>query len=148
MKLDRAAVYTVPGLWIRRAYKEEFLNQSITAVVRPGDRSDPIKAKGVYLPQGVDLPVRFIERPGNREAGTGPQLYPDDGTTIRVTWYIVKRIGDLTTDDLCGTAPDTATPELVRYHLATIYNIPLPNNDDIVTIWRFEYQPNVLEKQI
>ncbi len=126
-------------------YMEGFKNQSITAVVRPGDRSKKENAPLTYLPEGIDLPVRFLVRAGNQEGGIPPQLFPDDGTTIRVIGHIVKPVRELTAEDLSGTAPDTATPELVRYHLATIYDMPLLSQNDIVTIWRFEYRSNALE---
>ncbi len=139
---DRATVYGTPGFWIRSVYMEGFQNQSITAVIRPGDRSTKEKAPQTNLPLGVDLPVRFIKKSGNQKGNTGPDLFPDDGTTVCITECIVKKISELTEDDLRGMAPDTATPELVRYHLATIYDTPLPNMEDIVTIWRFEYVQN------
>ena len=143
--LDRASVYGTPAFWIRAVYRERFLDQTITAVVRPGDRSNPEKTPDTHLPEGVDLAVRFLKKPGKREEGTMPEFYPDDGTTMRIVGHIVKQIKDLTVEDLVGTAPDTATPELVRYHLGTLYDTPLPHPDDVVTIWRFEYRPNAVE---
>lgn len=139
-KLDRLATYGGKGFWIRAEYREGFKNRTITAVIRPGDRSNPKDPRN--NPRGVDLPVRFIRIPGEPSLGIDAQLFPDDGTTVRITGCIVKRIRELTTDDLRGTAPDTATPELVQKHLVTIYNTPLPSPDDIVTIFRFEYAPN------
>lgn len=143
--LDRAGTYGISALWIRSVYYEGFQNRSITAVVRPGDRSSEAKTPKTYLPTGTDLAVRFIVTPGNVETGALPVLMPDDGTTISVTECIVKRIGELTQEDLVGTAPDTQTPELVRYHLATVYNTLLPPLDDVVTIWRFAYRPTATE---
>lgn len=141
--LDRCNVYGQVGLWIRAVYKEGFKNKTITAVVRAGDRTNPDDFK--CIPEGVDMPVRFIKRPGDASRDINAELYPDDGTTIRRVGVIVKRIGDLTEEDLSGTTPDTATPELVRYHLAMINNTSLPPLDDVVTIWRLEYQPNAIE---
>lgn len=143
--LNRASTYGVPALWIRSVYHEGFQNRSITAVVRPGDRSSYEKTPNTYLPLNTDLAVRFIITPGDVKTKTLPVLMPDDGTTISVSECIVKRIGDLTSLDLVGTAPDTQTPELVRYHLATVYNTALPSLDDVVTIWRFMYRPQATE---
>lgn len=140
--LNRATVYGTPGFWIRAVYMDAFQNKRITAVVRPGDRSSKEKTPITNLPLGVDLPVRFIKKSGNQERGYGPELFPDEGTTIRVTECLVKKISELSADDLRGTAPDTATPELVRYHLATVYDTALPSFDDMATIWRFEYRPH------
>lgn len=120
-----------------------FHARAITAVVRLGDRSDP--AHKNYISPDKPLPVRFIAGRGAANVGTVGNLLPDDGTTFVRTECIVKRIGDLTEEDLRGTAPDTATPELVRYHLATINDTPLPEWDTVVTIWRFQYLPNVKE---
>ncbi len=143
--LDRARTYGVPALWIRTVYHEGFQNRVITAVVRPGDRSSEEKAPKTYLPLNADLAVRFIVTPGNVESGILPVLMPDDGTTVRVTGFVVKHIGELTPEDLEGTAPDTSTQELVRYHLATVYNTALPALDEVVTIWRFVYRPTATE---
>lgn len=141
--LNRAGNYGDQGLWIRKVYREGFLNRTITAVVRPGDRSIP-KTPGYFLPYTY-LPVRFIRKPGESRVGVEGNLFPDDGTTVQVTGRIVKTIGELTQEDLRGTAPDTANPALVRYHLATVYDTELPGLDDIVTIWKFEHCPNATE---
>jgi len=139
--LNRCSEYGTPALWIRAAYMEGFRNRSITAVVRVGDRTDPNDFK--YVPADVDFPVRFIRKPGDVSRNIDAELFPDDGTTIRRTDCIMKKISELTDEDLANTTPDTATPELVRYHLACINNTPLPSLDDLVTIWRFEHRSNV-----
>lgn len=136
--LDRCSKYGMVGLWIRSAYMAGFQDKSITAVIRSGDRTNPDDFK--CIPQGVEMPVRFIKKSGNAQAGLEALLFPDDGTTIVRTEAIVKVIKDLTKDDLHGTTPDTATPELVRYHLALINDTQLPGWEDVVTIWRFEYR--------
>lgn len=138
-ELDRLATYGGKGFWIRAAYMEGFKDKSITAVVRPGDRSDPKDQRN--NPLGEDLPVRFIDVPGDQSRGIPALLFRDDGTTVRVTECLVRQIRDLTSEDLRGTAPDTMTAELVRYHLATLYNTPLPSWDDFVTIFRFVHVP-------
>ena len=139
-KLDRLAVYGGKGFWLRAAYMDGFGDKSITAVVRLGDRSDPANPRN--NPIGEDLPVRFIRVPGNQEAGIEPKLFDDDGITVRVTASSARLIRDLTPDDLRGCAPDCTTPELVRYHLATINNTCLPSPNEAVTIFRFEYRPS------
>lgn len=135
--LDRACVYGDEGFWIRQVYRELFQRQLITAVVRMDDRSNPADFR--HIRKGVPIPVRFIIKPGIPKKGIKGDLLPDDGTTVERTDCIVKRIGDLTQNDLQGTAPDTATPELVQYHLATINNSPLASMDTVITIWRFKY---------
>ncbi len=142
--LNRASKYGEPAFWVRSVHMEGFQAHAIKAVVRPGNRmKDPTQP--TFLPVGVDLPVRFIRKSGNQGQGIAPEFFADDGTTIRITEGLVRRISELTADDLHGMAPDTATAELVRYHLATIYDTPLPSPDSEVTIWRFEYRPNVTE---
>ena len=142
--LDRVVVHGQGhALWLRPVYMAGFQAKQITAVVRPGDRSDPKSPTGFLV--GEDLAARFIQKAGDPAKKVAPEFFPDDGTTVRVKECIVKKIRELTPADLTGTAPDTATPELVRYHLATIYNTELPKDDDVVTIWRFEYRPNVTE---
>lgn len=142
--LDRGNKYAGDkALWMRKAYMEGFKNQSITTVVRPGDRSE--EGHYSFIPKGVYIPVRFINTVGERVPGATSDLLPDDGTTVMVTDYIVKSIGDLTHEDLKGCPPDCATQELVRYHLALTYNEPLPKESDTVTLWRFEYRPNTNE---
>lgn len=135
--LNRAAFYGDQGFWIRLAYLELFRKRGITAVVRLGDRSDSEHQN--FIPAGVPLPVRFIKGFGPAEIGAPGNLLSDDGTTFVRTECIVKCIGDLTEEDLAGSAPDTSTKELVRYHLATINNTELPSWDTKVTIWRFEF---------
>lgn len=141
--LNRASVYTDQGLWIRQAYRGLFTRREITAVVRLGDRSDPGHRN--YIPPEKPLPVRFIRKVAPPVAGVAGDLLPDDGTTIIRTSCIVRQLHELTGEDLAGTAPDTATPELVRYHLATINDTELPSWDTVITIWRFEYAPDATE---
>lgn len=143
--LDRNVTQDVggEGIWIRSVYMEGFKSKKITAIIRPGDRSD--QSKHSWLPEGKPLFIRFIKRLGDRDKGIEAEFYPDDGTTVEVVDCIIKQICDLTEDDLSGTAPDTATPELVRYNLAIVYNTQLPSLDSIVTIWRFKYLPNITE---
>ncbi|MCR4286082.1 MAG: hypothetical protein NUW00_04275 [Candidatus Kaiserbacteria bacterium] len=141
--LNRAGIYGDEGLWIRKAYREGILKRSITAVLRPGDRSNP--SDYTHIRQGVPVVVRFIVAPGEAKVGQPGNLMPDDGTTVIRTKCIVKPIKDVTEEDLHGCAPDHATPELVRYHLAVTYNTALPSWDDVVTIWHFEYAPNAIE---
>ena len=146
--LNRASLYSDRSLWIRQGYMEIVRNQSLTAVVRIMDRSNPEHKN--HIPLGRSLPIRFIDKPwvsasvGSDRCG---DLYPDEGITFERTGVIVKEIKDLTVDDLRGTAPDTATAELVRYHLASINNSPLPSWDTVVTIWRFKYLPNVTDTE-
>lgn len=147
LPLNRAGVYERNGsLWMRKAYMEGFHNQSITAVVRPGDRSNP--SHYGFIPLSVDIPVRFINSLGASIPGTRADLLPDDGTTVKRIGCIVRRIGDLTPDDLSGCPLDCATKELVRHHIAITYNRPLPNLDEIVTIWQFDYLPNITSLKI
>lgn len=139
--LNRCTAQSDTGIWIRSAYKQGFENETITTVIRRGDRSDPNGPS--FVPIGVDIPVRFIKQMGNRAANIQPVLYEDDGTTVRVTHRIVRPINLLTAEDLAGGSPDTATSELVRYHLAVIDNTILPKWEQIVTVYRFKHRPKV-----
>lgn len=141
MALDRCNTYGEVGLWMRAAYLEGFQDRTITAVPRAGDRISRPDYKTLKL--GEDYPVRFIKKPG-QGFDVPAELYPDDGTTVRITECFVKKIRHLTADHLRGLPLDAATPELVRYHLAMINNMPLPSWSDMVTIWRFEYRPNAV----
>lgn len=145
--LDRASSYSDRSLWIRQGYMEIVRWQILTAVVRIGDRSAPDHKN--HIPPGRPLPIRFIDRPWV-SIGDGPDrrgdLLPDEGITFERTGCIVKKVEELTEEDLRGTAPDTATPQLVRYHLASINNSPLPSWDTVVTIWKFKYLPDVTEQ--
>ncbi len=130
------------GFWVRAPYREGFQNQTITTVVREGDRSNPDDTR--HAPAGVDLAVRFIKKVGDSSRGVKAELYSDDGTTVRRVGMVVKQIKDLTEEDLRGSTPDTATPELVRYHLAMVANSELPSWEATVTVWYIEYQPNAV----
>ena len=140
--LDRCNTYGQVGLWMRPAYMQGFQNRTITAVVRAGDRIAEADFKTLQL--GVSYPVRFIQKPDSGH-DVPAVLYPDDGTTVRITGRFAKAIGELAGDDFCGMPPDAANPQLVRYHLAMINNTPLPSFEDRVTIWRFQYCPNAVE---
>lgn len=141
--LDRGAYYREASLWNRRAYLGLFRERKITGVVRMGDRSDPGHKN--YIPRGVPLAIRFITLLPTKLAtpDTRGDLLPDEGLTFERTECIVKQIQDLTAEDLSGSSPDTATPELVRYHLALVNNTELPSLETVVTIWKFKYLPNV-----
>jgi hypothetical protein len=92
-----------------------------------------------YLPMGQPLPVRVIKTPGSQAHGIAAVLEPDEGITVEIVEYIVKRIRNLTPEDLVGCSPDAATPELVPWHVALVYDrLPLGEND-VVTIWRWRY---------
>ncbi len=143
--LDRGAFYREKSIWNRLAYMALFRSRTITSVVRMGDRSDPNHKN--YLPPDVPMAIRFLTLLPTKLAtpNTRGDLLPDEGLTFERTECIVKKIGDLTGADLAGGSPDTATPELVRYHLALVNNTELPSWDTVVTIWRFKYLPNVTE---
>ncbi|HBC45088.1 TPA: hypothetical protein DCZ81_02910 [Candidatus Collierbacteria bacterium] len=145
MALDRGAFYKEKSIWNRQAYMALFRSKTITSVVRVGDRSDPNHKN--YLPPGVPMAIRFLTLLPTKLAtpDTRGDLLPDEGLTFERTECIVKKIGDLTEEDLSGCSPDTATPEFVRYHLALINNTELPSWDTVVTIWKFKYLPNVIE---
>jgi hypothetical protein len=140
------------GLWTRKVYRAGFADGSITAVIRTGDRTKNKDAHG-WLPHGVDMAIRFIDTQGYAPPGANqydprwvnPVFIPDDGTTVRITRHIVKKICELTDEDLAGCSPDCSTPELVRYHLGLVYNTELPGLDQVVTIWRFEHRPRATE---
>ncbi|MDO8589670.1 MAG: hypothetical protein Q7R69_00120 [bacterium] len=119
-----------------------FKDQTITSVVRPGDRSDPTKPTGI--PRFTNILVRYIEVPGDQARGVAAKFFPDDGTNVEVTEYLVKKISELTAEDLRGMSPDITSQEEVKNHLAGIYNKPF-GDDNLVTIWRFEYRPNAID---
>lgn len=135
--LDRCNTHGMIGFWVRAPHMEGFQNRSITTVVREGDRSNPSDTR--HAPEGEDLAVRFIKKVGDGSRGIKAELYPDDGTTVRRVGMKVKRLKDLTEEDLKGSTLDTRTPELVRYHLAMVANSELPSWETVVTVWHLEY---------
>ncbi|MDO8505551.1 MAG: hypothetical protein Q7S48_03165 [bacterium] len=137
--MGRAETYGDRALWERIVYKTLYKAQTIRACVRPGDRSDPEKTPLQWLPLNTSLPVRFLARPGVQDAGIAAIFTEDDGTTVVIKRRIVKPIGELTAEDLAGGAPDTATPELVRFHIGLHANCPLPPLTAVVTVYHFEY---------
>jgi hypothetical protein len=143
--LDRGAFYKEKSIWNRQAYMALFRSKTITSIVRIGDRSDPNHKN--YLPPGVPMAIRFLTLLPTKLAtpDTRGDLLPDEGLTFERTECIVRKISALTEEDLTGGSPDTATPVLVRYHLALVNNTELPSWDTMVTIWRFKYLPNVIE---
>ena len=125
--------------YARRISTASFQDKSITAVVRAGDRVSKPDYRTLVV--GQEYPVRFIKRPGMGH-DVPAELFQDDGTTVRITEGFVRMLAYLTEKDLIGMAPDQATPELVRYHLAIVNNTTIPAWNEFVTIWRFEHLPN------
>jgi len=144
--LNRCSVHTDTGLWVRPAYRQGFADGSITAVVRRRDRSDP--SDPTFIPLNVDIPVRFIKQMGRRDANIQPELYPDDGTTVSLVKRVVKLVQDLTFEDLAGGSPDIATPEGVRYHIALHDNAPLPDWDEVVSVYHFIHRPRAVDPDV
>lgn len=142
--LDRNVPHGGIGvIWVKPVHMKGFQEGTITAYVRPGDRSDPEKEKG--NPIGVPIAVRFIEKSGNQALSVSAVFFPDDGTTIELTKCFAKPVGELTLADLAGAAPDYATPELVKYHLAMVYDMALLNDDAVVTVFKLKHLPKVTE---
>ncbi len=141
--MDRCNTHGDIGFWMRPVYWEGMRAGTITTLVREGDRSNSNDTR--TAPAGVDLAVRFIRKTGDSSRGIKAELYPDDGMTVRRIGMVVKKIKDLTQEDLRGTAPDQSTPDLVRYHLAMIGNTELPSPEDVVTVWKIEYRPFVTD---
>ncbi len=137
-ELDRATTYGDHALWFRAVYGPMIRERTMTAAPRRGDRTKD-QTLPTYLPQGVPIPVRIIFRPGFQAASIAAVFEPDDGTTVVITDAVVKRIDELTDEDLKGCAPDCATPELLRWHLGLIDNRPPADYDEVVTIWRWHY---------
>ncbi len=143
--LDRNVPHGGIGvIWVREVHMQGFQQGSTTCYVRPGDRTDPTKAKG--NPLGVPIAVRFIAKAGNQAMGVAPVFFPDDGTTVELTRCFAKKAGELTTEDLAGAAPDYATPELVKDHLAEFYGTSI-GDDDLVTVLVLRHLPKVTEAE-
>jgi len=131
----------VGAVWVRSVHKPGFQREEIRMYVRPGDRSDPRKFKG--NPLGEPIAVRFISKPGNQALGVSPEFDPDDGTTIEMVACFVKRLDQLTEEDLQGAAPDYATSELVAHHVGMTYDRAPLEDDELVTVFRFKHLPSV-----
>ncbi len=143
-KLDRNVGHGQPGaIWVDPDYEEGFAQEKISCYVRPDNRTDPTKPTGNAL--GVPNAVRVILVKGDPKAD--PPILPvfkdDAGITIELTDCSAKPAKDLTPKDLAGAAPDYATPELVISHINKTYG-RMMTLDDIVTVFRFKYLPNVL----
>lgn len=148
--LNRGTIYGGTQMWFRKVYESLIKTQKMIAAVRPGDRTKP--GSHSYNPMNTPMPIRIIKRPGTGYQQPGedtvfiqPELEPDDGTTIQIVGCYAKPLGMVTVDDLRGCAPDSARPELAAYHLGMIYDrLPL-GEEEIVTIWRWEYLPKASE---
>ena len=136
-ELNRASKYGDKGLWFRKVYHELLRNRTMTAAVRPGDRSNP-KSLNYILP-GEPVPVRIIKVSGNQAAGIPALLEPDEGITVEITGYIVKSICTLMSQDLAGCSPDASTRELVRWHLGLMYDRASFDHAELVTVWHWRY---------
>lgn len=143
--LNRCPTHKDKGLWMRPVYWDGFKDASIRMVVRRRDRTNP--ADVTFIPPNTDMPVRFIKQAGRRDLEIQPELYPDDGTTVQVYDKVVKKIEDLTPEDLASGTPDVQTSELVRYHIALIDNTGLPPLDELVTLYFLRHMPKAVDPE-
>ena len=121
-------------LWFRLPYQNGFENKSIRSAVRPGDRRFPMP-KGTRV--GDIARIRIIEIPGSEEHNIKP-IFNNFKSCVKVSNLVVKRIGELSADDLKFASEDSRTPKEVRKHLEKIYGKKFGNRD-IVTVIHWAY---------
>ncbi len=121
-------------LWFRAPYQKDFENKSIFSAVRPGDRRFPMP-KGTRV--GEIARIRIIEIPGSEEYNTKP-IFNNFKSYVKIGNLIVKRIGELSAEDIRFASEDSRTPEDVKKHLEKIYGRNF-NDQDTVTVIQWTY---------
>ncbi|MBS7643682.1 hypothetical protein KEJ26_03835 [Candidatus Bathyarchaeota archaeon] len=107
-------------------YRGLVINRNKTTTVRLGDEC----ARDYRTGEEVQITVGFN--------GQKPRLI----TYGVITSLQVKKISEITLEDLEGESPDSATPEMLKATLNRIYGGRLKkpvNGDDIVTIVKWRY---------
>jgi hypothetical protein len=107
-------------------YRGLIINRSKTTTVRLGDRY----AQDYRPGEEVQITVGFN--------GQKPRFI-NHGV---ITALQVKKISEITLEDLEGESPDSVTPEMLRVTLNRIYGDRLKrpvNEDDVVTIVKWRY---------
>lgn len=121
-------------LWFRSAYHDGLAAHEISAAVRPGDRRFPA-AKGTSI--GDQAKIRILLKPGSEELGLEP-MFNGFETQAVITDLVVKKLAELTSEDLAGCSGDSKTPDTVKQHLNQIYGRQF-HDDDLVTVVHWEY---------
>ncbi|MBI4142083.1 shikimate kinase [Candidatus Woesearchaeota archaeon] len=121
-------------LWFRKVYKPLIESKQLTTIIRPGVRIRP-EPKGTF--PGEIARVRILVEPGTQNS---LPRFDDYATTVTIKEIKIKNLGEVTSQDLIGSSPETATPEAVKYHLGLIYNRILRENDKISLLY-LQYEP-------
>jgi len=122
-------------LWFRKPNAPHIMDRTLVAAIRPGDRRLP-NLKGTAV--GDAVRIRVLDKPGDDEAGLEPVLNGVNESAI-ITGLDVKRLGDLTAEDLADCVPFYATWQQMAHEMGLIYN-QVFTGDDTVTVVRFRYQ--------
>ena len=121
-------------LWFRVQCHSDLARENIHAAVRPGDRRLPL-LKGAQI--GEIARVRIIVEPGSEESGIEP-VFNGFETRVRITDLVVKKISELSGDDLRFCSQDARSAETVKSHLQKIYSRVF-GDQDLVTVIHWEY---------
>jgi len=130
-KVEREKPYE---LWFRIQYKEFLENETMKVALRPGNRIYP-NPKGAI--EGEEAIVRVIVRPGKEEDNIQP-VFDEFQKRVRIQKIIVKKIKELTEQDLKNCSPDCRDKDGAKKQLEWIYQKQF-QEDDIVSLIYFEY---------
>jgi hypothetical protein len=125
---------TMYELWFRAAYEPDLAHRRFTSAVRPGSRL-PGEHKGVS--EGETVRVRIIAKPGDETSGLLPVFRPFE-CLIRITGLRVKKLSEITQEDLRFCSEDARDPKTLKYHLGLIYNRVF-QDDEPITLLSWEY---------
>jgi hypothetical protein len=121
-------------LWFRLAYKKLIETKQLKVALRPGVRKCPAPK---CTNENDEAIIKIIITPGNEGKKILP-VFDDYQANVIVKKIIMKKIGDLTEQDLKECSTDCQNPELIKFNLALIYNKEF-NDDDIISLVYFEY---------
>ena len=121
-------------LWFRDEYFNLVRERKLTTAVRPGNRTHP-NPKGVNKNETVV--VKVIKKPGDEEMGINPEFH-EFNTLARIVDLEVKKIRNVTDNDLKNSSLDCLTKEEMKNHLKKIYLRDF-KDDELVTLLKIEY---------
>lgn len=121
-------------LWFRLAYKKLIEAKKLKVALRPGVRKCPAPK---CTNENEEAIIKIIVTPGNEEKKILP-VFDDFQTSVLIKKITIKKIKDLTENDLKDCSTDCRSQELIKFNLALIYNKEF-DDEDIVSLVYFEY---------
>lgn len=110
--------YGERAFWVKALESKMAKEDSLTVIIREGDRSDPVKAPMQWLPLFESIPVYCIAVPGDQVKGIAAQFEKDAGIAVKIVRRTITRLRDIKNGDLhfgSGSAVPRSKEFVQRY---------------------------------